>query len=266
MKSFIEPGNNLGIYNSNYSGLVYIRESKEYNCEYILKDAYGNTSTLNFIITGEENIIPEQENAGILFPYNKDNEYTGKGFTLSIPEGSLYTDIKINPDTIGNYTVFAPLYSFGNRFPLHISCPLTLDITNDSYPDKSEYGIVSVVNNRISWLGGEYDSNKIKTRIRELGQFTVTVDTTPPVVVPLNRAKWTESKCISFKITDDISGINFYKGTLDGQYVLFEYETKTATIFCKYDEKRMKKGKQNLIMVVRDGAGNETKVSYEVIF
>ena len=266
MKSFIEPGNNLGIYHSNQSGLISIQESKVYNCEYILQDVYGNTSTFSFIITGEKILIPEVKKDGMLFPYNRNNEYKGKGIILNIPIGSLYTDIYLNPDTVGVNTSFAPLYSLGKRTPLHISCPLTLTITNDSYPDKSKYGVISVINNRISWLRGEYESQKIKVRIRELGQFTVTVDTLPPAVVPLNRTKWTENKRISFKITDDLSGIDFYQGTLDGQFTLFEYDAKTNSLFCKYDAKRMKKGKQTLTIVVRDGAKNETRVSYDVVF
>ena len=267
MKSFIEPGNKLGIYLSGSNGLISIEESKSYNCEYILQDAFGNTSTLEFIINGEIQTIPEEKKEGILFRYNRNNEYTGKGITLNIPLGNLYTDIYLNPDT--TYTkssVFAPLYSFGERAPLHNACPLTLAITNDSYPDKSKYGIVSVLNNRISWLGGEYESNKLKIRIRELGSFTVAVDTLPPVITPQNRTQWTVNKLISFKITDNLSGIDFYRGTLDGVFALFEYDAKTNSLFCKYDANRMKKGKQTLTLIVRDGAKNETRVSYEVMF
>ena len=267
MKSFIEQGNNLGIYQSNQSGLISINESKTYNCEYILQDSYGNISTLNFNIYGEDSFIPEERNNGIFFSYNTHNEYNGNGIELAVPVGALYTDIYINPETsFTDKSDFAPLYSLGKRNTLHTYCSLTLDIPNDTYPDKSKYGIVSVINNRTSWLGGEYENQKIKGRIRELGQFTITIDTVPPIVTPQNRAKWTESKRISFKITDDLSGIDFYQGRLDGKFVLFEYDAKTNLLFCKYDAKRMKKGKQTLTLVVRDGAKNETSLSYDVVF
>jgi len=261
MKSFIDPGNNLGIYLSNQSGLISIQESKVYNCEYILQDAFGNTSNFVFNITGEERLIPEEKKDGILFSYNQNNEYKGKGIELNIPVGNLYTDIYLKPDTSrSNYSVFAPLYSLGERAPLHGSCPLTLTITNDLYPDKSKYGVVSVVNNRFAWLGGEYESQKLKVKIRELGRFTVAIDTIPPVVTPVNPTKWTVNKQISFKISDNLSGIDFYQGTLNGQFALFEYDAKTNSLFYKYDAKRMKKGKQTLTLVVRDGAKNETRV------
>ena len=261
MKSFIEPGNKLGIYHTRSNGLISIQESKTYQCEYILKDAFGNTCTLTFIITGEKRPIPAGSKKGILFSYNKDNEYKGKGMSLTVPEGNLYTDIYINPDTVSaGYSVFAPVYSFGIRAPLHNSCPFALTVTNDSYPDKSKYGIVSIENNKMVWLGGKYESRQIKTQIRELGNFTVVIDTIPPVVVAQYPDRWATNGRISFKISDDLSGINFYQGRLDGKFVLFEYDAKNNSLFCSYDEKRMKRGKQTLTLVVGDGAGNETRV------
>jgi len=275
IKSYVEPGNNLGVYLSNQSGFIFIQETKTYNCEYILKDAYGNTSSFAFTIIGEEYLIPQEKNDGLLFSYYLHNEYNENGISLEVPVGSLYTDVYINPDTINPNKVlnpvkvnapFAPVYTFGKRIPLHRSCPLTLTITNDSYPDKSKYGVVSVNNDRISWLGGEYESQKLKVRIRELGQFTVAVDTIPPVIIPINRKRWTENKCISFKISDDLSGIASYKGTLDGQFALFEYDAKINSLFCKFDSKRMKRGKQTLTLVVRDGVKNETSLNYDVVW
>ena len=273
MKSFIDPGNKLGIYRSRSNRLISIQESKDYHCEYILKDAYGNTSTFDFTITGEKQLIPEEKKSGVLFAYNRNNEYKGKGMELNIPEGNLYTDVYLNPNRVSNpvrvetgYSDFAPLYSFGERVPLHNSCTLTLAITNDSYPDKSKYGIISIVNNRPVWLGGEYSERKIKTRIRELGQFTVAIDTVPPEVIPQNPNKWAINKQISFRISDDLSGIDFYQGRLDGKFALFEYDAKTRSLFCNFDAKRMKEGKQILTLVVRDGTKNETTVSYEVVW
>jgi hypothetical protein len=267
MKSYIDQGNKLGIYRSSTSGLVSIQESKSYRCAYILKDAYGNTSTFTFTITGEKQSIPAGKEKGIYFPYNRDNEYAGKGILLNIPEGNLYTGIYLNPEAAQtNYSVFAPLYSFGVQIPLHNYCPLSLAITNDSYPDKSKYGIVSIDNNRLDWLGGEYNSHKLKTRVRELSRFTVVIDTVPPEIIPINPSKWGINKRIEFKISDDLSGIDFYQGKLDGKFALFEYDPKNRLLFCNYDSKQMKAGKQTLTLIVRDGAKNETSVNYEVEF
>jgi murein DD-endopeptidase MepM/ murein hydrolase activator NlpD len=266
MKSFIEPGNKLGIYLSQLNGTIPVENAKAYRCKYILKDVYGNTSVLNFSITGEETPIPEGKTDGVLFRYNQQNVYKKAGIQFTIPAGNLYDHVYLKPEVITGYSNFSPLYTFGDRIPLHGYCPLALTLANDSYPNKQKYGIVSVTGDRASWLGGKYELQTMKTRIREIASFSIAIDTLPPVIKPVKPAQWTTNKRISFKITDDLSGIDFYEGRLGGNYVLFEYDAKTDSFFCHYDSKRMKKGKQTLTLIVRDGVGNETKASYEILF
>ena len=43
-----------------------------------------------------------------------------------------------------------------------------------------------------------------------------------------------ESK-ISFKVTDNLSGINEFNGFVDGKWVLFQYDGKNKHIFYKSD-------------------------------
>jgi len=266
MKSFTDPGNRLGINQSLSNGIILIDEERKYQIEYILKDIYGNTSTLNFEILGQETLISENITSDIYFPFNRDNEYIEKGIQLKIPRKNLYTDIYLNIDTISKHTFFAPLYVIGERIPLHTYCPLILDITNDTYSDKSKYGIVSNWRNKKTWLGGKYEDGKMIAEIRELGEFSIEIDTTPPVITPVTPAKWGVNKRISFKITDNLSGIASYKGTLDGEFVLFEYDAKTNSLYCVYDSKRMKKGNQLLHLVVTDRAGNNSEFQQNIVF
>jgi hypothetical protein len=265
MKSFIEPCNYFDIYRSRQNGIIHITEEKNHLVEYILKDAFGNASTLYFQITGEKTALPEEATEGILFSCSSDNAYTGNGIDLTVPWKNLYSNVYLKIDTVSDFTPFAPLYSLGERTPLHGYCPLTLDITRDTYPDKSKYGAISVVGKRISWIGGKYENHAIKARIRELGQFSVTIDTVPPVITPLNPVKWTANKRISFKISDNLSGIETFKGTLDGTFILFEYDAKTNTLFCNYDSKRMKSGDSTLLLTVSDGAGNQSEFRKNIL-
>ncbi|GHU64039.1 peptidase M23 [Bacteroidia bacterium] len=256
MKSFIDPGNYFDIYRSPHKGIVHISEEKNYPVEYILKDAYENTAVLKFNITGKTDSIPKPVNEGLLFVYNRYNEYRGKGIEVSVPVKNLYANVYLKIDTTWNYSPYAPLYSLGEKTPLHNSCPLSLEIPNDTYRDKSKYGIVAVSGYGVSWLGGKYENGKIVTQIRELGQFSVTVDTVPPVITPVQSAKWAANRRIAFKISDNLSGIASYKGTMGGHFILFEFDAKTQSLFYRYDEKRMPKGTHPLKLTVTDGAGN----------
>jgi hypothetical protein len=189
-----------------------------------------------------------------------------QGVALSIPRKNLYADIYLQLETIPDRTPYSPLYRLGERIPLHSYCSLTLYLTNDTYPDKSKYGIVSYLHGRSTWIGGQYENGKMRTEIRELGDFSVDIDTVPPVVTPVKEASWGTSKRIAFKISDNLSGINSFRGTLDGQFILFEYDYKTNSLYSVYDPKRMGRGRQTLKLVVTDEAGNQSEFQKTVAF
>jgi hypothetical protein len=257
MKSFTEPGNLLHINRSSGNGIITFAKEKIYHLEYILKDVYGNTARRTFDVAGKQTPIPPLHKNGVHFGYNKDNQYTGKGVDLTIPGKNLYADCYLAIDTTAGNSPFAPLYMLGDRTPFHSYFPISLKITNDCYPDKTKYGLVHIYKDKKSWLGGEYRDGCIHSRIRESGSFTVEVDSTPPRIIPINRAKWRINKRIVFKITDDLSGIASYRGEVDGAFILFEYDPKKNLLFAEYDPERMKKSEQ-LKLTVTDEAGNTT--------
>jgi hypothetical protein len=267
MKSFTDPGNLLGLNRSWSNGIISIDREKTYHLEYILKDVYGNTASFRFEINGKQTSLAEQkESQGIHFPYNRDNVLREQGIYLQVPRRNLYADADLRLQVLPRHTPFAPLYMIGDRIPLHTDCPLTLEIVNDTFPDRSKYGIVSYRQNRRIWLGGQYENGKITVPIRELGKFSIDVDTLPPRIVPQNEAQWENSRRPAFKISDDLSGIYTYRGTIDGQFALFEYDAKTNLLYCLFDPKRMKRGPQTLHLVVTDGVGNRSEFRGTVRF
>lgn len=266
MKSFTEPGNRLWVNRIWNNGIVRIDEERTYRFEYQLIDLYGNTSSLLFDVSGEEAEIPSLPEKAFCFPFNQNNTYCDKGIDLEIPIKNLYTNTYLDIDTVLNHSIYAPLYVIGERIPLHSYCDLSLDIPQDTCVDKSKYGVVYEYKTRKNWLGGTYENGKMHVKIRELGNFSIQSDWKAPVITPLGKAKWTANKKLSFKITDNLSGIDSWKGTLDGEFVLFEYDAKNRYLYCKYDEKRMKKGRQQLRLVVTDKARNEAVIEKNIVF
>ena len=266
MKSFIEPGNYLNIYEKMGTGILSVNEERVYKCKYTVTDAYGNTRTLPFEINGQKQVIPEQRTQGQLFPYYKNNTLFNQHILLEIPVGNLYTDIDFLYKETPGYTPFSPLFQLGERTPLHSYCPLRIRIAKDDYPDKTKYGVFSVVGTRRSWIGGVYNEGYMNCEIRELGNYSVGVDTVAPKIVPTAPEQWTSRGRISFKVTDNFSGVSEYKGTLNGKFVLFEYDPKTTNMFCVFDSQRMKRGTQRLVFIVRDKCGNESTYSRDIVF
>ncbi|MGY0040460.1 hypothetical protein [Pedobacter sp. NJ-S-72] len=58
-----------------------------------------------------------------------------------------------------------------------------------------------------------------------------------------------------FKIRDNLSGIKSFNGYIDGNWVLMEFDTKTATLWHSFDE-RTTVGKHRFKLVVEDMKGN----------
>jgi hypothetical protein len=92
----------------------------------------------------------------------------------------------------------------------------------------------------------------------EPGKIYVSIDTTAPKIAPLNfqtGSKTFSGKEMRFRISDDLSGIKTFRGYIDGQWVLFEYDAKNALISYAFDEK-CPQGEHELKLIVTDGKNN----------
>ena len=63
---------------------------------------------------------------------------------------------------------------------------------------------------------------------------------------------------LSLRISDDLSGIDTYSATLNGEWILMEYEPKKKTITYNFDDKILDQKKCQLEVVVTDNVGNST--------
>ena len=62
---------------------------------------------------------------------------------------------------------------------------------------------------------------------------------------------------ITLKMTDNLSGIDSYRGTVDGKWVLMEYDAKNDKLSYFFDRK-VSAGDHTFKLVVKDEVGNKT--------
>ena len=99
------------------------------------------------------------------------------------------------------------------------------------------------------------------TRTRNLGVYTLAKDTIAPKISPRNfkNKQWLEGYgYLSLKISDDLSGIKNYTATLNGEWILMEYEPKTNTLTYNFDERINNKTQCDLKVSVTDNVGNSS--------
>jgi hypothetical protein len=68
----------------------------------------------------------------------------------------------------------------------------------------------------------------------------------------------------TLKVSDDLSGVDKWKGTIDGAWVLMEYEPKTKTLMHTFDEHTQTPGTKTFALEVTDERGNLAR--YELKF
>src|SRR5690606_30901962 len=68
-------------------------------------------------------------------------------------------------------------------------------------------------------------------------------------------------KNFNLKIADGLSGIATWRGTLDGKWILLEYEPKTKTITHTFDKHTSAPGTKKFEVVVTDERGNTARYS-----
>ena len=94
------------------------------------------------------------------------------------------------------------------------------------------------------------------------------VDTVPPVITPVNQAQWGRTGKIIFKAKDKETGINTYRGTIDGKYALFgKPNSISGNLVCELDPKHVEKGGKHVVeMTVTDGCGNRTTEQFDFVW
>lgn len=263
IKSFVDPGNRLRFIESLNRGILTINEPRTYHLTYKLADAFGNTTQLSIRIEGKEQPIPEidTENAE-LFHWWSDNRFGAKGIRLTIPKGNLYDDLYFRYSVKEDSAALGATHILHNKpVAFHKSAKLSLRLQTDTLDNKQQYGIVRLQNGRRSWTGGVYRNGWVDADIKEMGSYTLGQDLVPPTITPLNPATWVSQQAITLRLSDNLSGVQTYRGEIDGQYVLFEMNSKSVITY-HFDKERLARGKHTLKLIVTDACGNQSTYTY----
>ncbi|GAB6012740.1 M23 family metallopeptidase [Viscerimonas tarda] len=266
MKSFVEPGNRLPFYETIDKGYIIIDQERLYDLRYELSDAYDNTTVYDFQITGQKQAISQLKKGAMYMTWNKENRYANDSFSLFIPNGNLYKDFNLRLRQEAAKTYFSDIFSVNDSYiPFRDKAEMRIKLKSDTLSNKNQYGLVSVSNGKESWIGGTYTDGCIVADVREIGRkLAVSSDNEAPVITPVHPEKWEAEAAIKLRVSDNKSGINSFRGTIDGKFALFEHDVKSPVYTCKFDSQRLTKGKKRqLVFTATDACGNTSSYSSE---
>ncbi len=265
-KLFVEKNNPLTIYkNKTNNGYLTIRDSLSYNYNISISDYKNNTTVITVPIQGTQTDSITKAN----IVKTPDYALTTENFTynsgivdLFIPKGSLYEntylDLSVNGET-------AKIHH--KETPLHKNMTLVFDVSHYKAEDRKKLYIGRVNGNKNSYTRTYKKGNQFSTRTRTFGTYSLFSDTSKPTIVPINVAskKWISDQThLKIKINDAQSGIQSYRGTINGKYILMEYDYKTGMLVYDFNDKINTDSENNFKLVVLDKLGN--RATFETTF
>ncbi len=266
-KCFKSPGNHLSIYNTLVNdGKIVVNEGLSYTVEILIYDWEGNLTKLIIPVEGKKQDLkikdenPKTDNYLIA---KRPNNYDLGLAKVYFPANTFYEDFYIDLEK-GNDTVKV----HNNHVPAHKNFTMTFDVSKYTEEERKQLFIARLDKHlKPSYTSTYKRGNTFSTRTRNLGTYTLVKDTIAPKIRTKNfkNKQWlTNYRYLSLMISDDLSGIDTYSATLNGEWILMEYEPKTKTLTYNFDDRILDK-KQCLLKVnVKDNVGNST--TYEVTF
>jgi len=189
----------------------------------------------------------------IRVPSGTEYKYYGDMMDVQFPMNSIYDTLYLNTD----YTIDRlghEVFTLGSRtVPIHKSLGVTLK-PKHHYTPRPDMGVYRVTGKSYAYVGGEWINGSVNFSTREFGDFTILKDSIAPKITPVV----VSGQTARFKIKDELSGIALFEATLNGQWILMAYDSKSNTIWSKMlDPTKPLKG--NFELVVTDNAGNKSR-------
>ncbi|MGJ8593280.1 MAG: M23 family metallopeptidase [Aquaticitalea sp.] len=261
-KLFVEKGNVLSMYQDlDDNGYITVGNGDSSIFKVRIQDFEGNESWLTIPITGKgpDSVPPKSENKKNYYVFSDQvTTLNDKNVSVFFPANSFYEDTFIN-FKVSNDT----LYLDKDEIPLQKNVTIQYDISNYKDSEKDQLYIAELLGYRKypSYLNTKRKENILTASSNALGSYALVLDTTPPNVSPINfqDGKWlSKFRYLTLKITDDLSGIGNYRATINGKWILMEYEYKNNTLTFDFNDNVVTDTKNELKVIVTDNVGNST--------
>ena len=267
-KLFLEINNPLSIYkNVVDNGYIKIEDSTASVYTVNIKDYSGNNTKLNITIKGEAtNDIELKEKVATphyIYSNQAVNLLNGK-VSIDFPQNTFYDDFFINfhvsNDTITLHKDIIPTRKYFK---------ISYDLSHYKKEDIDHLYIANLVgyNDYPLYSTTKRKNNVITTNTKRLGKYALATDSIRPTIKSINfqNKKWlSKFRFLKVKIDDKQSGISNYRATVNGKWILMEYDYKTKTLTHDFNDGIITDTKNNLKIIVIDNVGNNS--TFEATF
>lgn len=249
------------------NGYIKINDSTNSVYKIRVSDFKHNDTWVTLNIEGEKSDTFEMVKPKVT-PY-----YIYKNQKTTLKEGNVTVDMY--PDTF--YDDFYIDFHVDNDtlkldkdvIPLKKSITISYDVSNYSDADKNKLYIAELLGykNYPSYSPTKRKGDILYTYTKTLGTYALTTDNIKPTIKPINfkDGQWLSNfRFLKLKIDDELSGISNYRATVNGKWILMEYDYKTKTLTHDFNDGVVTDVKNNLKVIVTDNVGNSS--TFEALF
>jgi hypothetical protein len=202
----------------------------------------------------------EELNFVNLVPSNTSLDYQGKDFTIQFTKNSLFDTLYLEAKhELAKNGMSETLQLGPSQIPLQSGVAIELSpiATYDSLERYQVYSLSSSGNS--SFVGGDWVNGKIRFSTSSLGTFSLLKDEVKPEI----NYKPTSNGMVIFTIGDNMSGIEGYEATLNGEWILMRYDPKKNLIWSELLDKT-KPISGDFTLEVTDNAGNKNSINLKL--
>jgi len=270
---FKHPADSLSVYRhkDDRNGIIKLGDKTAKNVRIELHDFEENISVLSFQLRAG---ITEQTEESKPYNYQIKNELKNiirlAKADLVFEAGSFVSDrnIHISETLEINDGLQLPSYSIGSH-TIPMFQEFTLRLKNLEIPDslRAHFCVYQCEDQQKTAHQGKWQDNDYYINLDQLGNYTSGFDREAPKITPVNlKDDMTGQNSIRLRIEDDFKPASRsewlqFHGSIDGNWVLFQYDLKKDMIYYNFDEK-CPPGKHLLKVTVRDSRGNERHLNH----
>jgi len=266
---FVEHLSKLpGYYNSIYKsfsgdGVIALEDTTMHTIKILVRDAYGNTSTVQFGVKRANTVTPKDKTMPPAAYRQKEfqpgfiNVFENSNISFYLPENALYDSIRFRYSELAAADG-STIYQLHNvNVPVHTY--FTVKIKGGAAAN-GKMVMHRFANGKDDYAKAEFENGWYKASFREFGNFQLMEDVMPPDIAPVgfkDGMNCSKLNRIAFVIKDNTEEIKNFEAILDGNWLRFTND-KGRTFAYVFDEK-CAPGEHELKITATDQVGNVTE-------
>ncbi|MCK0109881.1 M23 family metallopeptidase [Flavobacteriaceae bacterium S0825] len=267
-KLFVEKNNPLSMYNNVVDdGYIIAEDSTASVYKLRVSDYKGNDTWVTIPISGKKSntIKSKPRKTTQHFVYaDQSNVLEKDNISVYIPSNTFYDDFFIDFDAKND-----TLTLHESTVPAQKNFTISFDISRYQEKDKDKLFIARKIGYKdfVTYSSTKRKGNILSSSTKTLGTYTLSTDVDSPKIRPINfqDGKWlSKYRYLKMKITDDVSGIKNYRATINGKWILMEYDYKKNSLIYDFNDNIISETKNNLKIIVTDNVGNSS--TFEATF